>query len=515
MAEYLTKDFINLSDRGFSPYRTSELALNHREGGLYIRPLMIMSKKGFSIEVVEVPHPLPESIERFNPLTALRITPERDIGCGVYCLNSVEIILAGVGFVSRYLVDGEGLGGSIDQLGKLRGIGCLGRCGLNTGHYVGFDSAHQVGFNPFRFAPHLTPLMVKPSVIGGSGESRRINGEVSLYGSKWTGTPLNEGFQQRCQFGVFQIAGITGEGRGFSDKRLCFRFSDVRHETSAGHRGVGFINDSEYNIRQWQAGSPEGLHWLGNAITQIPEQYQKSLLFVHLSIIVGSPLLSAGHLDGFGIGNAAVWSGFSLDNILNCMNMFAGLVSFLIVGASAEWLVVVEVYDVSSVAGFRRDFPTQFVFLDFACFRYPQPSFSSRIHFTTPQLLFCGYHTIHCIHLSIPFTINIYNIYEEFSRWCFWLIAVMAGDMGGRSYDLKNLESASIVNKTTTAAISCCALLATSGAIPNVSSRVIFYKTPVLDSVYKIAERLSPPYPRHHEYSILLHAPIHFDRGGL
>ena len=206
VAENLTKDFINLSDRGFSPYRTSELALNHGEGGLDIRPFVIMSKEGFPIEVVEVPHPLPESIKGLGSLTTLRVTSERDIGCGIYRLNSVEILFAGVGFVSRHFIDGESLGSGIYQLGKLRGIRCLSWCGLNASYNMSFDTAHQVGFNPFGFAPHFTPFVVEPSVIGCSREARGINGKVGLYGSERAGTLLNERFEKHGQFRVFKVS---------------------------------------------------------------------------------------------------------------------------------------------------------------------------------------------------------------------------------------------------------------------------------------------------------------------
>jgi len=131
MAQNLTEDFIDLSDRGFSPHRTPELALNHREGSLHVRPLVIVSQESVPIKVVEVPHSLPQSIKGFSPLTSFRITPKWDIRRGVYRLNSVEIILAGISFIGRHFVNVESLGSSLNQLGKLRGIRCLSRSNLN------------------------------------------------------------------------------------------------------------------------------------------------------------------------------------------------------------------------------------------------------------------------------------------------------------------------------------------------------------------------------------------------
>ena len=42
MTQNLTKNLINLSDRGLGANRPAELAFNHAEGGLNIRPLMVM-----------------------------------------------------------------------------------------------------------------------------------------------------------------------------------------------------------------------------------------------------------------------------------------------------------------------------------------------------------------------------------------------------------------------------------------------------------------------------------------
>ena len=60
MTQNLTQNLIDLSDRSLGSYRTLELALNHGEHGLDVRPLMIVSQEGFLIVVVEVPQPVLE-----------------------------------------------------------------------------------------------------------------------------------------------------------------------------------------------------------------------------------------------------------------------------------------------------------------------------------------------------------------------------------------------------------------------------------------------------------------------
>ena len=71
MAKNLAENLVNLSGRTLGPDRTAKLGLNHREGSLDIRPLVIVGKKRISIEVVEMPHALPEFTVWLMPLTPL------------------------------------------------------------------------------------------------------------------------------------------------------------------------------------------------------------------------------------------------------------------------------------------------------------------------------------------------------------------------------------------------------------------------------------------------------------
>ena len=108
MAKNLAKNFINLSDRGFSSNRSPELGLNHGEGGLHIRPLVIMSQESIPIEVVEVPHAIPETVKLMMIVShASRIDLEGDISRATLRLNGMEISPVGVGFVSRDFIDVE------------------------------------------------------------------------------------------------------------------------------------------------------------------------------------------------------------------------------------------------------------------------------------------------------------------------------------------------------------------------------------------------------------------------
>lgn len=63
MAKHLTQNFVDLSNRGLGTYSTAELHLNHGVNGFGVRPLVVMLHKGFPVEVVIMPHAMPQTIE--------------------------------------------------------------------------------------------------------------------------------------------------------------------------------------------------------------------------------------------------------------------------------------------------------------------------------------------------------------------------------------------------------------------------------------------------------------------
>ncbi len=104
MTQNLTKDFINLSNRGFRPNRSPELALNHGEYCFYVRPLVIMAQEGIPVKIVEVPHAVPQPIKLVMMVSnASGVRLEGDKGCSTLCLHYVEIAPIGVCLVSRDL----------------------------------------------------------------------------------------------------------------------------------------------------------------------------------------------------------------------------------------------------------------------------------------------------------------------------------------------------------------------------------------------------------------------------
>jgi hypothetical protein len=364
-----------------------------------------MLQEGFPVEVVEVPHPLPETVKCAVPLRSLAVGLERDISRSVHSHHGVKVLFAGIRLVSRHFVNLECLSRCLYQSGKLGGIGSLGRGSLNAGDDVGFDPADKVRLNPSLLAALFAVLVVEPSGIGAGGKARRVNGEVGLHRPQRASALLNEAFQQGCQFGTLQVAEGAGEGRGLGDQPSGFRFPQVGHKASAGHGGIDLSGDAEHDIGQRQPRSPEPVFWLFNAVAEVSEQGDKVFLFVGLGFVVGSPLLGAGYFNRLGVGSSAVWLCLPLDYELNGVDMLARQSSLLKVGAGAERLAVVKAHDISPVARLGGDFPAQFVLLNLACVGYHQPSLFSLVHFNTPYFnpLFCIYNSTHCVSLSILF----------------------------------------------------------------------------------------------------------------
>jgi hypothetical protein len=408
MAKHFTQNFIDLSGGSLSPNRTAELCLYHREDGLHIRPLVVVLQEGFLVEVVEVPHVLPEAVKCTVPLRSLAVGLEWNISRSVYCHYSIKVLFAGIRLISRHLVNLKCLSRCFHQWSKLGSVGGLAWGSLNASDDVGLDPANKMGFYPSLLAPFLAVFMVKPSGIGGTGEARRVNGEVGLYRPQRAGALLNEAFQQGRQLRIFQVAEGTGEGRRLSDQPPSFRFPQVGHKASAGHGGIDLSGYAEHDISQRQPRSPEPVFWLFNAVAEVSEQSDKMLLLVGLGFVIGSPLLGAGHFDGLGVDSATVRLGLPLNDELNGVNVLARQLPFLKVGAGAKRLAVVKINYVASIARLGGNFPAQPVFLNPACVGYYQPSLYSLVHFNTPYYnpLFYAYYTIHCIVLSIVFMLT-------------------------------------------------------------------------------------------------------------
>ena len=256
MTQNLAQNLVHLSNGSLCPNRSPKLSLYHAECGFDIRPLVIVLQETVSIEVVEVPHSVPQPIELMMVVShASRVHLEGDIGCATNGLNGMEITPIRISLISRDLVNIERLGG----LGyQSRELGCISRfigCSLDTGDNVGFDTAHQVSLNPILMAANLAPFVVEPASIGAGGEARGINGKISFDCFQRACALLNKSLEKRSQFGIFQGTEATGERWRLINQSVRFGFSKVSHEASAGHSAVDLVDSTENDIGQWESRS--------------------------------------------------------------------------------------------------------------------------------------------------------------------------------------------------------------------------------------------------------------------
>jgi hypothetical protein len=234
------------------------------------------------------------------------------------------------------------------------------------------------------------------------GEASRVNGEVCLNRTQRCGRLLDKSLKQRRQFGLFKVVEDAIIGRGFDHKPLSLQGLKVYHCPSTGDGGIDLTASTYDNIRQQMiAPSSPYLLWLFYAPAQSTQKFGKPFLFMGLSLVVGRPLLRAGHFNRLGVYRAAVWPCLSLDYELNSVYVLAGQPPLLEVGAGAERRPVVEVDDITAIARLGRHFPAQLVLFYLTCVGYYHPSFYSCVHLGLPYLsLFYAYYTIQCIALS-------------------------------------------------------------------------------------------------------------------
>jgi hypothetical protein len=412
MTEYLTKNFINLSNRGFRPNRTAELRFYGREGTFRIASLVIPLHEGFSIELVEVPHVIPKAVKPVVMVShASRVYLEGNECCATNCLNRSEASSIGVSFISRDLIDCEGLGCSLDKHRESEIVRRFAGCSLDTSNYMGFDSTHKMRLDPSLLASFLAPFMVKPSIVSSSSKSRRIDRKVSFYCSRWTGTFFNERFKQGSQSRVSQIVKYAIIRQSLSYKTFGLQFSQVCHCTSSRYGGIDLVTNSHNDVReQMVASSSSFLHGLDyHTLAQLAQGFRKSLLFVSLNSIIDGPILSVCNSYRLSFNPCPVGMLLSLCNELNRINVLAFPVSRLKMLAGTKRLSIVHVHDVSPIARLGGDLPPELVFLNCVRFRYCQSSFLSHFHFNAPFqiMLTYNYKSIGRMLLSIVFYIKM------------------------------------------------------------------------------------------------------------
>jgi hypothetical protein len=297
MAQNLTQNFVDLSVRGFGSNRATELTFNHGENCLHVRPLVVVNQEGIPIEVVVMPHSIPKAVKLVVIVShASRVRFERNVSPTTLCLNRMEISSVRIGLVSRNLIDIECLGSCADERRQLGGISRFEGSSFHASYNVSSNPTYKVSLDPCLLTAFFAIFMVEPPRISSGSEARGINGKVSLYSSQGTCTLLNHGFKEWSQFGILKITSVAGKGWRFIYQFLCLGFSQVRHKTPTRHCSISLISNTKHHVSQWQSRPSELIFGLGDTIAEVSKQVNKAFLFVHLSIIVSWPFLSASHL---------------------------------------------------------------------------------------------------------------------------------------------------------------------------------------------------------------------------
>ena len=296
MAQNLTQDLIDLGNRRLGTDKAAELGLDHRKSSFHVAALVIMGKKGRAVEVVEVPHPLPEAIEFMGFPHTVRVRTERDVGSPAHCLYRPNASPGRVGLVSSDFVDRKRLGCFSYKPRKLFHICRLRRGSFNSSDDVRLDADHDMGLHPSLPLPLLSPFVVKPAVVDRCSKARGIRRKVHLNSPHGHSTLLNQGLEQRRQFGLLQVPECAGKGWLLVQKALRLSVPQRRYNPPTGHRRIRLERQSKHHIRQGQTGPSKGLRRLLDTVTEVTKQCHEVFKLVSLRGVVRCPILDMGGL---------------------------------------------------------------------------------------------------------------------------------------------------------------------------------------------------------------------------
>lgn len=99
MAKHLGQDLVRHADRGLGQDRIAELPLDHGEGSLHVRPLVIAPQEVLPLVGEQVIHPRPGRVSPREHGGGVRL--ERDVGLGPDALDQGQVLLAQVRLVGR------------------------------------------------------------------------------------------------------------------------------------------------------------------------------------------------------------------------------------------------------------------------------------------------------------------------------------------------------------------------------------------------------------------------------
>src|SRR3990172_6802534 len=337
MTENFAKNFVDLSGPTFGPQRGSELRLNHRKRGLYVRPLVIVGKEILAPELKVVEHPTPQ----FRSF-ASGVGLERDVRSGSYRMNRCNATPREVCFVRRYFGDRKPLRRGFDQRRELRGVASIAVGDFNASNDMGVGSHHQVGLNPLPFIRELPVLLVVPASEGAGRKAAGVHGECCLHRFQWGGALFDQSFEDRRKSGLLQIIRDAVVMGGFRNMALLLAVTQLASGASARACRVDLHASTENNVSKWEPGPSLGLWRRRDSIAETPHQFKKTSFFVGLCRIVRGPFLPEADTNSLGDYLGSVRSDFLAHNKFDTVHVLALDAACLMVGAGTSLLLRVN-----------------------------------------------------------------------------------------------------------------------------------------------------------------------------
>jgi hypothetical protein len=144
------------------------------------------------------------------------------------------------------------------------------------------------------------------------------------------------------------------------DKSLRLSVANIAHKSTRASSAVNLESRTKDHVAKKQSRSPASLYRLWNVCAEVAEQIQKRLFLIDLSGVVGGPILRIGNANGGGLFNRraiAVGSGFTEEDVLHSVHMFAGFLSFFEIEAGAVLAFLGDGHGITALGGLRRNDP--------------------------------------------------------------------------------------------------------------------------------------------------------------
>src|ERR1017187_337268 len=381
MEQHLAKRFVDHRRVSLAAKRVSKLALHHAERGFDVGALVVVLQ-----ELVLAEHEVMEHLLERSARLARRRTLERDERSAARLSDGIRVGQTAVSLVCRNLGDGEVFGGRFDHRSKRQRVVRVHLLNVDSGHDVGFDSAHEMTLHPILLDVLFAVLHIMPAGKPRSGESGRIDGKVSLNTAERQTALLDKAAQNGSHGRVFKVIKNRVVMRSGSDEALALRVPQIAHKATTAHRRIDLKHYAENGIRQGQLrASGPAIFGVCDSTAEIEKQTQKLILFVRLRGVVSGPRLRIGRSFlcksyGFRHRSASICVVLPPHYIDRGVDVFAVLAAGLVVGARALWISFCQMPDrIDALPALRRHNPAIAELLNPLCGRQYDSALLSQV----------------------------------------------------------------------------------------------------------------------------------------